>query len=79
MEIVTALLMDEYGLAGATLQLATGIYKHDNGEIVQENTIIIILLGIDDSTINEIIEDLKIIFNQESVLKEVCFVDYCFI
>ncbi len=76
--IVTALLIDEYQLAGATLQLATGIYKHDDGSIIKENTIIIILLDIDDSIINEIIDDLKIIFNQECILKEVCLVDYIF-
>lgn len=76
--IVTALLVDEYSLPGATIQQGYGVYKHADGTIVKENTIIIIMLGIDDSIINEIIDDLKVIFSQECILKEVCFVDYAF-
>lgn len=78
LEVVKHLLIDEYDLQGATLQLADGIYKHRDGSIVTEKTVVIILLDIPDCTVNEIIDDLKIIFSQECVLKEVCFVDYSF-
>jgi len=77
--IVTALLIDEYGLDGATLQLATGIYKHDDGTIIKENSIIIILLDVEREVIENIVKDLKIIFNQETILLETSIIDYNFI
>ena len=77
--IVTALLVHEYSLDGATLQLATGIYQYEDGEIVKENTILITLFDVQDEVISDIIDDLKVIFNQQCILKEVCLVDYTFV
>jgi len=79
LEIVNHLLIDEFSLPGATIHTADGIYKHQDGHIVTEQTIVIILFDVPDYIIKEIIDDLKIIFNQESILKEVCFVDYTFV
>ena len=79
LEIVKYLLLDEYHLPGATVHVADGIYKHQDGHIVTENTIVIILLGIDEEVIINIIRDLKLIFNQECILKEVSNVEYTFV
>lgn len=56
---------------GATISDAKGIYKHDNGDIVTENTIRIELLFIDDETAKRIVEKLKNHFNQESVAVQI--------
>lgn len=54
---------------GATMFEAQGIYKHENGDIVIENTIRIELAFIDDeSIIYNIIKLLKSTFNQESIM-----------
>lgn len=59
------------GLSGYTIYQGKGLYKHDNGEITQENTLIIEILFTDDNTINNIINILKQVLNQESILKQV--------
>lgn len=62
---------------GATISTAKGIYKHDNGDIVTENTIRIELLFIDDETVKRIVEKLKNHFNQESVAVQIEDVESC--
>ena len=59
------------GLDGYTIYQGKGLYKHTNGEITQENTLIIEILFADDKTINNIITILKQVLNQESILKQV--------
>lgn len=78
-KIIVNLLLNAYNLEGATLHLNKGIYKHKDGKIVVENTISIILLDIEDSKIKEIIEDLKNLFNQETILREDSEVNYDFV
>ena len=78
-KIIVNLLLNAYNLEGATLHLNKGIYKHKDGKIVVENTISIILLDIEDSKINAIIEDLKYLFNQETILREDSKVNYNFV
>ena len=56
---------------GFTIYKAKGLYKHTNGEITKETTIIIELLYISNNIINNIIKDLKKALNQESILKQV--------
>lgn len=56
---------------GATVSTAKGIYRHDNGDIVTENTIRIELLFIDDDKVKSIVEKLKAKFNQESVAVQI--------
>lgn len=55
---------------GFTLQECQGMYKHDDGTVVCENTIKVILLGYNMSMIFEIIEDLKRKLNQECIAVE---------
>lgn len=54
---------------GATAYNAIGIYKHDNGEIVRENSIVIELVFVDDQDVMTMIDHFRVVFNQESVMK----------
>lgn len=52
---------------GATVTQSKGIYKHNNGNVVIENTLIIELLFTDKTTVETIAKELKITLNQESI------------
>lgn len=56
------------GVEGATIFEAKGIYTHENGEIVIENTLRIELMFIEKEAIKKIVNDIKKILNQESVV-----------
>ena len=47
------------GLNGYTIYQGKGLYKHENGEITQENTLIIEVLFATDDIINKIIKILN--------------------
>lgn len=53
---------------GATIRECRGIYKHENGEHVIENTLECFTFEIDDEKIKEIVSLLKDVLNQESIL-----------
>lgn len=55
---------------GATIYNGNGIYKHENGQVVVEQTLIIEISGASESSVASVIEDLKRVFNQECVLVE---------
>jgi hypothetical protein len=69
-KIVENILLNN-GLNGFTIYQGKGLYKHDNGSIVYENTLIIEIIGSENKTIDKIIQLLKIALNQESILKQV--------
>lgn len=52
---------------GATIFEANGMYKHTNGTIVVEKTLRIELLFINKDIVKDIVKELKLIFNQESI------------
>ena len=56
-----------YNVEGATIFEAKGIYKHESGEYVTENTLRIELLFVDKATVKKVVEDIKRILNQESI------------
>lgn len=49
-----------------TITEANGVFSHANGEIVEEKTIKIELIT--EKSVNDFVNNLKVIFNQESVL-----------
>lgn len=53
---------------GATIYSTQGIYKHNDNTIVIENTLKIELLFIELETVKKIANELKIIFNQETII-----------
>ena len=55
---------------GATIFNATGIYKHEDGTIVLENTLRIELYEVNDEALTAIIDTLKRTLNQESIIKQ---------
>lgn len=56
---------------GATVFEANGIYKHEDGSFVVEKTLRIELLFTDLETVEKIVKELKIVFNQESIAVQV--------
>ena len=64
---ITTNLLTSY-TEGATIFEANGIYKHDDGTITIEKTLKIELLFVEKTTVLSIIEELKRIFNQESII-----------
>ena len=52
---------------GATVTQSKGIYKHNNGNVVIEITLIIELLFTDKTTVETIAKELKMALNQESI------------
>ena len=52
---------------GATIFETKGLYKHESGEYVIENTLRIELLFVDKATVKALVESIKAILNQESV------------
>ena len=52
---------------GATIFEAVGIYKHEDGSFVTENTLRIELLFVERETVKTIVDILKQVLNQESI------------
>ena len=67
-KIVTNILAKDFG--GGTIFSAQGVYTHDDGTIVIENTLRIEVLFSDDAKIKVLVSELKKIFNQESIAVE---------
>lgn len=56
---------------GVTVTTGHGVYTHDDGEKIVENTVIVTVCDYDDSKANavrEFAERAKAIFNQESIM-----------
>lgn len=66
-KIVTNILIE---LGGATIYEATGIYKHDDGNIVIENTLRVELIEADNELLASKIPLIKQVLNQESVITQ---------
>lgn len=64
---------------GATVYPAYGVYKHNDGEKVLENTIKIELIDTPDQTLGNVIRTLKTALNQESVMVEKTMIEYQYI
>ena len=64
-KIVSNMIAASFG--GGSIYSGTGIYKHDNGAIVEENNLKIELLFADRADVLIFCQDLKKVFNQESV------------
>ena len=56
-----------------------GGYFHDNGDYVEEKTLVLTLIDAEKDTIQKIAEDLRVLFHQESVLLTEDVVRGCYI
>ena len=66
-KILQNLLLNN-NVEGATIFEAKGIYKHENGEYVTENTLRVELMFIEKEILKNIVDNIKTILNQESVI-----------
>lgn len=64
-KIVSNMIASTFG--GGSIYSGTGIYKHEDGMIVEENNLKIELLFANRADVLVFCEDLKKVFNQESV------------
>lgn len=53
---------------GCTISAAKGIYKHDDGTFVRENTLRIELLFVSKNVVRVLINNLKVLLNQEAIV-----------
>ena len=68
--IINHIFIDN-GADGATITSGKGIYKHENGEIVVEETIIVQVYEFESSiNVQKICNQLKKVLNQESIAVE---------
>ena len=65
-------------VGGATISLCVGVYTHENGDVVQENTIKIELINVDEDMLLYLLKTFKHAFNQESIMVEHAIVDIDF-
>lgn len=54
-------------IGGATIYRARGCYRHENGQVVRENTIIVETTCDSEETVMDCVMTLKTRFNQESI------------
>ena len=84
-EISTAAAVDLISKAaaavfpGITVYAGKGIYKHENGVIVYENTLIVDVITDNESGIHDLISYAKKALNQESILLQVTDINIMFI
>lgn len=69
-KVVTNLLLSN-GINGATIFNAVGIYTHDDGTIITENTLRIELIEPEEDSLNNSISAIKAALNQESIIMSV--------
>ena len=55
---------------GATIYESRGVYTHNNGDIVVENTLVCIVFSDDQEAIKKAASALKVAFNQETIAIE---------
>lgn len=63
-------IVRDHGIDSFTMQNATGVYTHDNGLTVLENTRIVTIMDMGDFRLLDLVDDLKIILNQECIMVE---------
>ena len=65
-KIVQNVLTDTTG--GGTIYSATGVYRHDNGAVVIENTLRVELVAVAMEAVRAAIDIIKTALNQESII-----------
>ena len=79
-EFINKVIIDEFSKEyplGFTITSGTGYYKHDNGDVVTENTYIVTVFA--TTVNNNLINELKIKLNQECIGVQVLKDDVMFI
>ena len=63
---------------GGTIYNAVGVYTHEDGTIITENTLQIELFDTPAAALADLIKSLKQVLNQESIIKETATVNSVF-
>ena len=74
-------VVNEYiwaNFGGGTVYEGFGVYKHDDGTVVREKSVIVELFYITDDEVKLFVEHLKDVLNQESVTVMKLNADVCF-
>lgn len=53
---------------GGSIFEGRGVYKHENGEVVIENSLEVQLFDCEQEIVLEVVDDLKTVLNQESIV-----------
>lgn len=77
LQTITRYVIDHCG--GGTITTGNGVYTHDDGTVVVEPSIIIKIVGAKFEDVGNLVEDIKVFLNQESVLVEMSGKSYCFV
>ena len=77
LQTITRYVIDHCG--GGTITTGNGVYTHEDGTVVVEPSIIIKIVGAKFDDVSNLVEDIKIFLNQESVLVEMSGKSYCFV
>ena len=77
LQTITRYVIDHCG--GGTITTGNGVYTHEDGTVVVEPSIIIKIVGVKFDDVGNLVEDIKIFLNQESVLVEMSGKSYCFV
>ena len=64
---------------GGTIYNATGVYKHDDGTVIIENTLRVEIVAVALEAVREAIEIIKIALNQESIILQTERVESVFV
>ena len=67
---ITMRAVQRAGYDGATITEATGFYTHESGAVVIEKSLRIEILFCNEEKTAELVQSLKILFNQESIAIE---------
>ena len=69
---------DNYKVAFSTYQISGGLF-HEDGRYTDENTLIVVLIGVSDDIVMEIARDLCSFFHQGSVMVTKAPCSVCFV
>ena len=69
---------ENYKVAFSTYQINGGFF-HADGRYTDENTLVVVLIGVDDDIVMEIARDLCSFFHQESVMVTKAPCSVCFV
>lgn len=78
-ETIKRILLKQ-GISGMTIpKTADGVYSHENGEIVQEPSVMVELLFVERIQIVRAMDELKVALNQETIAVQVQVLEDCFL
>lgn len=63
-------ILNDNNINGLTMYIVDGVFKHEDGQVVQEKSLKVELIEVEEKEVLKSIEELKKTLNQESILLE---------